>query len=201
MKGSLSLLKSNRSGFTFVELLVVIVIMAVLVAATANYLFGLGGLKARDTERKGTLRQVAALIEQFNAAYGEPPNPAVKSRKIKGRVQECETVGDYKAMMKCFKTLKYIEGEGLLSLAEDPKEGIENDEGNVYQYLYGASNNAWKVCALMENQTDPDLNDNYSGEGIYGEENGRTYCIVASNRKIGDITSIEGGSDTSFLEE
>lgn len=200
-KQSLKLLKDNRSGFTFVELLVVMVIMAVLVAATANYLFSQGGSKARDVERKNDLGQVRGLVEQFNAAYGEPPNPQLKNRKIKGKIADCETVGDFKALMKCFKALKYTEGVGLVQMTEDPKEGIPNDAQNTYAYLYGATNNGWKLCGLLENQTDPDLNDSYTGSGTYGEENSRTYCIVASNRKLDYIKSVTAGTDTSFLDQ
>ena len=186
-------LKNNQSGFTFVELLVVIVIMAVLVAGTANYLFGQGGSKARDVERKNEVKQVSALLEQFVSSYGEPPNKDVKSRKIKERASECGDVEDYPTLMNCFKTLNYLAGEGLINVAEDPKQDIENDEGNAYQYLYGADNNTWKVCALLENQTDPDLNDSYSGSGEYGEEGARTYCLVSTNRKLTDMTTIAGG--------
>ncbi|RLC74810.1 MAG: hypothetical protein DRI61_15985 [Chloroflexi bacterium] len=193
LKKNLKSLKNNQSGFTFVELLVVIVIMAVLVAGTANYLFSQGGSKARDVERKSEMKQVSALLEQFTSSYGEPPSGDVKNRKVKDRVTECNGVEDYPALMTCFKSLKYAEGEGLLSLAEDPKQGIENDEGNEYQYRYGSNNNGWKVCALLENQTDSDLNDSYSGSGEYGEEGSRTYCLVSTNRKLTDVAQIEGG--------
>lgn len=189
-------LKQNQQGFTFVELLVVIVIIAVLVAATANYLFSQGSAKANDVERKNDLNQIAASIEQFQASYGEPPNPEVKSRKIKGKVSECENVSNFPDLMNCFKALKYIEGEGLASLAEDPKQDIEHpDSGNPYRYLYGADNNAWKLCTLLENQTDPDLNDDYQGSGTYGSEEGdRTYCVMASNLRADEVDfSVEGG--------
>lgn len=200
MKKYLNLMRSNTSGYTFVELLVVIVIMAVLVAASANYLFAQGGSKARDTERKNDITQVAALIEQFTAAYGEPPNPTVKNRKIKGKIGECEQVGNHKALMKCFMKIKYVEGEGLAKLTEDPKEGIESENGKIFSYLYGSNSNGWKICTLLENQTDPDLNDNYEGAGTYGDEGNRTYCVVASNRKLSDIAAVEAGTDLSFLE-
>ena len=201
MKKQLRALKNDTAGFTFVELLVVIVIMAVLVAATANYLFSQGGSKARDIERKNDMKQVAALVEQFMSSYGEPPNPDVKNRKVQERTSECASVSDYKQLMNCFRVLKYAEADGLISLAEDPKEGIENDSGNIYKYLYGADNNGWKVCALLENQTDPDLNDNYEGSGEYGDDGGRTYCVVASNRKLSDIPSVEAGSGEEYLGE
>ncbi|QQR83840.1 prepilin-type N-terminal cleavage/methylation domain-containing protein [Candidatus Peregrinibacteria bacterium] len=194
MKLFIRTLSTNRSGFTFVELLVVIVIMAVLVAASANYLFSQGGSKARDTERKSEMKQMAALIEQFTSSYGEPPNEEVRSRKIRGRVAECESISDYKALMTCFDALQYITGEGLLQLSEDPKEGIENDSGSLYHYLYAATHNGWKVCALLENQTDPDLNDDYTGSGQLGAMGERTYCLVASNRSLSDITGVQPGS-------
>ncbi len=185
-------LKDNHSGFTFVELLVVIVIMAVLVASSANYLFSQGGSKARDVERKNDIKQVAALVEQFSASYGEPPNGELKNRKAL-RYDSCKA-DDYQALMKCFKELKYADGEGVINLAEDPKQSIENDGGRVYQYLYGANNNGWKLCTLLENQTDPDLNDSYEGSGSFGSENERVYCVVASNRKLDYIKSVNAGS-------
>ena len=94
MNKHLKLIRNNTSGYTFVELLVVIVIMAVLVAASANFLFAQGGSKARDTERKNDTKQIAALVEQFVAAYGEPPNPSIKNRKIQNTswLSDCKSV-------------------------------------------------------------------------------------------------------------
>lgn len=187
-------LKNNRSGFTFVELLVVIVIMAVLTAASANYLFAQGGSKARDTERRNDIGQVAGLIEQFVASYGEPPSGDLKNRKAQ-KYASCKS-NNYGDLMKCFKELNYTRGEGLIKLAEDPKQGIKNDKDKIYMYLYASNNNTWKVCALLENQTDPDLNDDYSGSGALGSEEGnRTYCLVSSNRYLSDVTEIKGVED------
>lgn len=199
---SLKALKNNQSGFTFVELLVVIVIMAVLVAASANYLFSQGGAKARDIERKNDMKQMAALLEQFTTSFGEPPNNKPVNRKIKGqeRYAECRDVQNYEQLIKCFVSLKYIEGEGIENLALDPKNGISNSEGEEFMYKYGSDNNGWKLCAVLENQSDPDLNDNATGTGELGEEGKRTYCLISSNRQLSDIGSVDGGSIDTYLD-
>lgn len=202
LKPHLKSLKNNQSGFTFVELLVVIVIMAVLVAGTANYLFSQGGSKARDIERKNDMKQVAALLEQFVSSYGEPPNGQVKNRTITKKYSDCASINNFAELMICFKTLKYAEGEGLVKLAEDPKQANPNNDGKIYQYQYGSDSNGWKVCALLENQTDPDLNDNYAGTGEFGDEWDRTYCLISSNRKLKDIGAVTAGSiDFDVLEQ
>lgn len=199
MNKYLKQLKNNQSGFTFVELLVVIVIMAVLVAASANYLFSQGGSKARDIERKNDMKQVGALLEQFTSSYGEPPSSKMKNKKVKERLEECASVTEYKELMKCFGVAQYAVGEGLIKLAEDPKEGIDNEQGSKYVYRYGANNNGWKLCALLENQTDPDLNDTFEGGGSYGEgEDGSYgYCLWSTNRKQTHITNVSGNEDES----
>lgn len=190
-------LKDNRSGFTFVELLVVIVIMAVLVAASANYLFSQGGSKARDIERKNDMKQVGALLEQFTSSYGEPPSDSMMNRKVKERLSDCAGVTEYKGLMKCFGEAQYVVGEGLIKLAEDPKEGITSEKDVLYVYRYGANSNGWKLCALLENQTDPDLNDTYDGKGSYdqGEDGKYGYCLWSTNRKQTHIQGVAGDID------
>ena len=110
----------------------------------------------------------------------------------------CKNVADYQTLISCFESIKYIEGEGIEELRYDPKDGIENIEGkHTFAYLYASDNNGWKVCGLLENQTDPDLNANYEGKSGEAEEGERLYCVVSSNRNLDDIdASVAAGSST-----
>lgn len=66
----MKLLKSQR-GFTIVELLVVIVVIAILVALTLPNLFGLQR-RARDDTRKNDLKNIQQALETYyndNNAY------------------------------------------------------------------------------------------------------------------------------------
>lgn len=57
-------LKTNQRGFTIVELLVVIVVIAILVALTLPNLFGLQR-RARDDARKNDLKNVQQALETY----------------------------------------------------------------------------------------------------------------------------------------
>ena len=67
------ILKSNKKGFTFVELLVVITIIALLsTAAVVSYRSA--NKKARDNKRKSDLEQVRAALEMYRADEGVYPS-------------------------------------------------------------------------------------------------------------------------------
>ena len=57
-------LRRSTSGFTIVELLVVIVVIAILVALTLPNLFGLQR-RARDDDRKNDLKNVQSALETY----------------------------------------------------------------------------------------------------------------------------------------
>jgi type II secretion system protein G len=65
-------MKKTTSGFTIVELLVVIVVIAILAAITVVAYAGIQ-VRARDNIRKSDIAQIIKAVELFKADNGESP--------------------------------------------------------------------------------------------------------------------------------
>lgn len=65
-------MRKNTSGFTIVELLIVIVVIAILAAISIVAYTGIQQ-RARDSERKAELQTIATAVEMYYAANGNYP--------------------------------------------------------------------------------------------------------------------------------
>lgn len=63
----------NQSGFTIVELLIVIVVIGILAALVLNTFQGVQA-RARDTERKTDLVSISTQLEAYYADFGHYPS-------------------------------------------------------------------------------------------------------------------------------
>lgn len=72
--GKTSKQKKNRSGFTIVELLIVIVVIGILAAIVIVAYTGIQG-RARDTQRVDDLKTIAKALEVYKINNGAYPNP------------------------------------------------------------------------------------------------------------------------------
>lgn len=85
----ISLKKKNSSGFTIVELLIVIVVIGILAALVVTTYNGIQQ-KARDTERKTDINAMHGQLEAYNAQNGKYPtlanlvDPAFRAAEMKG---------------------------------------------------------------------------------------------------------------------
>ena len=63
----------NQSGFTIVELLIVIVVIGILAALVLNTFQGVQA-RARDTERKTDVNSISTQLEAYYADFGHYPS-------------------------------------------------------------------------------------------------------------------------------
>src|SRR5882757_3970226 len=68
-------LKSNRSGFTIVELLIVIVVIGILAGLVITTFTGIQQ-KARNTERQTDIKAIHGQVEAYYAQNGRYPTLA-----------------------------------------------------------------------------------------------------------------------------
>jgi len=107
--------KQTQSGFTLVELLVVVVIIAIL--ATIGFSVGLGALqKAKKVTAQAAATNVANAVEQFYSEYSALPIP--------GTVPPDEDNGDSPYVTNAANGIKLLE---ILSGMEDETDDIQND--------------------------------------------------------------------------
>lgn len=85
---TLTLMKdSKQTGFTIVELLIVIVVIGILAAITVVAYTGVQG-RAHDTAVQTDLRGIAAQLEKYRALEGVYPAGATQLDTLKIRVSE-----------------------------------------------------------------------------------------------------------------
>lgn len=109
-----------RKGFTFIELLVVITIIAVLTSA-ALVSFRTTNRNARDSKRKADLEQIRSGLEICRVETGTYPGGVTEGGSI-----SCG-------------------GQVYLNLVpSDPRTG---QPGYGYTYAYDALNNTYSLCA------------------------------------------------------
>jgi len=178
---SLSRLKSRSlRGFSLAEVLIAIVIITILtIGSIAVYSTQLA--KARDTERTNDVARIKLMLDQFVAEYGLPPNPDIAdAKRVSRNTKVKDNCAALDTLYKCFSKINYSSKEDLLELFSDPSQGIPNNQASPpqpYGYLYGADQNTYKICTMLEDQASKMLNSTYAGaEGAAGS-NDDLYCI------------------------
>lgn len=132
-------MKKNKSGFTIIELLIVIVIIGVLATIATVAVFN-ARTKARDTKRKADLSQVGKYIS----------DPCYKPEAGDGEY-------DLKTIIDEFVANNPSYGN-LVSLApRDPKSGT--DELTNYKYVVS---NDGESCVLYANLESPEEKETLS---------------------------------------
>lgn len=133
------MIKKKQTGFTIVELLIVIVIIGILAAITIVAYNGIQ-VRSRDTIRVGDLRSIHKAIELYKAENGSYPLPTNGSMNWTGN---CSTFGS---------VTNYITGISAYvssNLPLDPK--WKNTDNKCYLYRSNGTDFMILAWHVMEN--------------------------------------------------
>jgi len=149
-----------QAGFTFIEMLTVTVLIAVMVSiAVVSYVNA--SKSTRDSRRKQDLAQMQFALEAYKQTYGEYPDkgPGCSGWAYPG----CQSSGDW---------IVGLVPDYIVSLPLDPKQtgGGNMPDANEYSYNYQKmSDTSFYLLAKLENKNDSDLNGSTYGwqEDLY----------------------------------
>lgn len=146
MKNSNTRLNQNSSGFTLVELLVVMAIIGILaVISLAN--FRTSQIKARDAERKANLRQITNALEAYMSDYGVYP-PA-QNGKIKAC--GCGLATPNACEWTDSTNREFCDANNTVYMKE-----VASDPTGAPHFCYESDGTYFKIYADLENDNDPE---------------------------------------------
>lgn len=190
-------------GFSLAEVLIAIVIITILtIGSIAVYTSQLA--KARDTERVNDVSRIKTYLDTIVGQYGTPPGDKIKSSRGLGKKTGCNSLA---TLYTCFTTLKISSTEDLKNLFLDPTEGNQNTRSTsnaVYGYRYGADQNSYKICSMLEDQTSNNINATLVGADIPpGTGNGQDALFCLSETPVGAkaIATVTAQTDTAVLAD
>ena len=192
MLSSSSLRLKARAGFSLAEVLIAIVIITILtIGSIAVYSSQLG--KARDTERSNDISRIKLYLDQLVAQYGAPPNPNFNPRRFPAGSTKTDCQ-DNKKLYDCFKTLQLSSKEDLYEMFLDPSQDVVNSRSASsapYGYKYGATDNSYKLCSMLEDQQSPILNSDNAGASASGGAGDDLYCVTYTPPGDTDVNSVD----------
>lgn len=147
----------EKSGFTLVELVTVIAIIAVILAIGASFYFT-AQRNARDSQRKTDLKKIQLALENFYAENGAYPNEAT------GDKLTCNTKSNDEAnnVAISWGSTFYCRNSDITYLSALPQDPLTEDK-----YIYEVDEDAWcssssggncqsyTLWAKLENKQDP----------------------------------------------
>lgn len=138
----------HKSGFSLVELLVVISIIAVLIAVGLPNFLG-ARQRAKDTRKKAELTQMKTALRLYYNDYAQYPGPAVATT---GQIDGCGDTGT----VACTNDLFCVTSAGACSVIYMKRMP---DTTTDYVWTYTSRNSAADFClwTSMDNPSDPQI--------------------------------------------
>lgn len=166
-------LKKQQKGFTLLELLIVMVILAIL-SGLGLMAFGTIQQKSRDSKRKQDLISISKSLETYYNDFGEYPNSDAV-----GNIVACGDGG-----VSCPWGDPWQLYNGTLYTSQLPQDPVKS---NSYFYLSVPADNGYYLFAFLENEEDPGVVMNgsiptfYSGPNCQNTDDTCNYVIQSSN--------------------
>lgn len=166
-------ISGSSSGFTLMELLVVMAILGVLIVAGLSS-FTSSQKKSRDIKRKSDLRQISLSMETYYNDFGAYPLADSSTHQIKGcgtaGITACEWGSPWKKTPASGAATVY-----MIALPSDPLSS--------HSYYYDSDGTYFKLYASLENDQDEGAGVKQSGYGSLtcGGTNPCTYGISSPN--------------------
>ena len=174
---------NNKTGFTMIELLIVIVIMGIL-SAIGLGTFTSSQLKARDSKRKSDLRTIGDALEVYYNDWGNYPIDGGD-----GVIYGCGT--DSEAACTAGSIWSNDQGTTyMVQIPDDPRAG-------TYYYMSDATGSFYRIYAHLENDQDRDIPEDGLGDKQYYTTPASVSCVIgdcnygksSTNVTLGGISS------------
>lgn len=140
-------INSKISGFTLIEMVVVIAVIGVLMTIAFRGTSAIQG-GARDVKRVKSLNDMKALLEQYYAAEGKYPTPAVTTCDLTQAQNATFTSDNWGSLAAKLEETKIIDRAG----------DLQNDPTKARQYCYfvNSSGTDYRMAVRMERKVPAD---------------------------------------------
>lgn len=135
---------TSKSGFTLIELVVVIAIISILTALLSVNFVSIRQ-RGRDAQRKSDLRQIQSALELYRSDQG-----------------------GYPASITCGVALASGTTTYMQKIPCDPSGTSYSYNGGAYYYNYSSSTATYLMGACLENANDKDTNNQLTTPGGTG---------------------------------
>ncbi len=150
--------KKLQQGFTLVE----IIIVFALIALISTYMLGTGYVqskkRARDTQRRTHVKQIAVVLEEFINDHGQYP-----ASSVDGKIIGCGANYD----LVCDWGDEFGNAAETLYMAKLPQD-VYADGGRTY--IYRSNGLAWQLYVTLEDEKNKDVDRNGDGDYVPADD-------------------------------
>lgn len=175
--------RQNKTGFTMIELLIVIVIMGIL-SAVGIGTFTSSQLKARDSKRKSDLRTMGDAFEAYYNDFGSYPvddgTGGFRGCGVDANTDVCAPGDEFS---NATNGTTY-----MVQVPSDPSDGT---------YYYMSDGTFYRIYAHLENDRDREAAENGGNPSFYAEpemEAGNNACGLGDCNFVRTSTNVNKGT-------